>query len=302
MLTFFTTGKPFRGHDGVIQRNALKSWKLLHPEVEVIVFGDEEGAAEVCAEYGLRHEPQVERFEGRIPYVNAMFARAQEITRHEYLCYANCDIVFLGDFVEAFQKAVAWRRRFLLVGQRWDTDIREPIHFERGDWAQDLRQLALREGSQQIPHYVDFFVFSKGLYKDVPALVVGYSYWDHWMMWKALSCGAPVLDGSRFMVPIHQNHSYSAESQRSKGSNTDRVSRRNYELANNGRHLRFMLDASHVISRYGKIRWSPFHRQLGNETFMKIRQVFVEKTFKLRSALGLRRQTIDKIFGHDEGG
>ena len=55
MITFFTTGKPFRGADGIIQRNALKSWKLLDPDVEVIVFGDEEGAAEVCADYGLRH-------------------------------------------------------------------------------------------------------------------------------------------------------------------------------------------------------------------------------------------------------
>ena len=46
MLTFFTTAKPFREHDAIIQRNALKSWKLLHPDVEVIFFGDDEGAAE----------------------------------------------------------------------------------------------------------------------------------------------------------------------------------------------------------------------------------------------------------------
>ena len=89
MITFFTTGKPFRGHDGIIQRNALKSWTLLHPDVEVILFGDEGGAAEVCAEFGLRHEPHVMRYESRMPYVNAMFARAQEIARHDYVCYAS---------------------------------------------------------------------------------------------------------------------------------------------------------------------------------------------------------------------
>ena len=44
MLTFFTTGKPFRGHSGIIQRNALRSWLLLDPDVEVILFGDDEGA------------------------------------------------------------------------------------------------------------------------------------------------------------------------------------------------------------------------------------------------------------------
>jgi hypothetical protein len=31
MLTLFTTAKPFLGHTSIIQRNALKSWTLLHP-------------------------------------------------------------------------------------------------------------------------------------------------------------------------------------------------------------------------------------------------------------------------------
>ena len=58
-MTLFTTPKAFRGHIDVIQRNALKSWKLLDHDVEIIVFGDDEGAAEVCGELGLRHEAEV---------------------------------------------------------------------------------------------------------------------------------------------------------------------------------------------------------------------------------------------------
>jgi hypothetical protein len=30
MITFVSAAKPFRGHDDVIQRNPLKSWKLCH--------------------------------------------------------------------------------------------------------------------------------------------------------------------------------------------------------------------------------------------------------------------------------
>src|SRR5260370_15547736 len=104
MLTFFTTGKPFQGHSAIIQRNALKSWKLLHPEVEVILLGDDEGAAEVCAEFGLRHEPYVERHESGTKYINYMFARAQQISRHQYFCFSNCDIILLSDFWRAFEK------------------------------------------------------------------------------------------------------------------------------------------------------------------------------------------------------
>jgi hypothetical protein len=95
MLTFFSTAKAFEGHSGIIQRNALKSWKLLDPEVEVILFGDEPGVAEVCREMGLRHEPHVERHESGMKYLDYMFKRAQEIARHPYLCYSNCDIILM---------------------------------------------------------------------------------------------------------------------------------------------------------------------------------------------------------------
>jgi hypothetical protein len=63
MLTLFTTAKPFVGHSAIIQRNALKSWTLLHPNVEVILFGDDAGAAETARELRLRHEPYVARSE-----------------------------------------------------------------------------------------------------------------------------------------------------------------------------------------------------------------------------------------------
>ncbi len=101
MITFFTTAKPFRGHDGVIQRNALKSWKLLHPDAQVILFGDEEGAAEVCAEFGIRHEPHVERHESGVKCLNYMFARAQEITQVQILVLLQLRHHFDGGFLES---------------------------------------------------------------------------------------------------------------------------------------------------------------------------------------------------------
>ena len=110
MLTFFTTAKAFLGHDGVIQRNALASWKRLDPQAEVILFGDDAGAAEVCAELGLRHEPYVTRHEGGAKYLDFIFKRAQEIAKNEYLCFSNCDIVLMEDFRFAFRRR--WRTDF----------------------------------------------------------------------------------------------------------------------------------------------------------------------------------------------
>jgi hypothetical protein len=83
MLTLFTTAKPFEGHSGIIQRNALKSWKLLHSDVEVILFGDDPGSAEIARELGFRHEPFVERNSFGTKRLDYIFDRAQELARHD---------------------------------------------------------------------------------------------------------------------------------------------------------------------------------------------------------------------------
>jgi hypothetical protein len=296
MLTFFTTAKPFVGHDAIIQRNALMSWKLLHPDIEVIVFGDDPGASEVCKEYGLRHEPEVERHNRKFPFANAMFTRAQQIARHDYLCYSNCDIVLFGDFLKAFEKARAWRKRFLLVSRRWDTDLKKPIDFTRPDWAEDLRQLAVTRGFYQIPDFVDFFLFSKGVYQEVPPLIVGYAFWDSWMVWKALSENIPVLDASPYLVPVHQNHEYNT-TQRTKGSFADDTAQRNFGLVGGWKHVRHAEDATYRLSRGGVIYKSPFRykRQASNlgkfffyDVWHPILFFFLGVTRPLRNALGLR--------------
>jgi hypothetical protein len=253
MLTLFTTGKVFRGHDGIVQRNALGSWKQLHPDVEVILFGDEEGAAEVCAEFGLRHEPHVERHELGAKRLNYIFSRAQEISRHEYCCFANCDIILMQDFLRAFERARAWRRQFLFVAQRWDTDITEPIDFRDGQWSEKLRQFAETHGVQQHEFWVDLFLFLKGQYLEMPPLLVGHCYWDTWMIWEALHSGIPVLDGTPFVMPIHQNHGYSPAFGRVKGSPNDALSWHNLQLIGGEENIRHIKTSTHRLGRGGQV-------------------------------------------------
>jgi hypothetical protein len=72
--------------NGIIQRNALKSWMLLDRDVEIILFGDDAGSTEIAQELGLRHEPQIERNEFETIRIDYMFARAQELARHDVVC------------------------------------------------------------------------------------------------------------------------------------------------------------------------------------------------------------------------
>ena len=82
MLTIFTTPKPFLGHTGIIQRNALESWRRLRPTAQILVFGDAEGAAEAAAAAGVRYVREIETNEYGTPLVSAVFAEAEGLPGH----------------------------------------------------------------------------------------------------------------------------------------------------------------------------------------------------------------------------
>ena len=65
MVTLFTLPKAFSGHTAIIQRNAFASWKLLQPEVEIIILGDDDGVAETATEFGFKHIPVVRELQWR---------------------------------------------------------------------------------------------------------------------------------------------------------------------------------------------------------------------------------------------
>src|SRR5882724_5559217 len=147
MLTIFSTPKPFRGHNAIIQRNAIESWTHLHPGVDVIIFGDEDATAEACYELGVCHDPRVERSSCGTKLLNHLFQRASEKAHHDVLCYVNCDIVLADDFRRSLSRALLWRDRFMMIGRRWDTDVSEPIDFKRSDWQREIQAFALTRGT-----------------------------------------------------------------------------------------------------------------------------------------------------------
>ena len=301
MLTLFTTSKPFLGHAGIIQRNALQSWKHLHSEVEVIVFGDEEGVADVCAEFGLRHEARVERDPSGLKYIHAMFDRADEIARYDVLCYVNCDIILGPDFPDAVQRVRAAHAKFLMVGRRWDTDIVEPIDFSSRLWHEETRALALKANNQRDDWWIDYFCFSRDLYyKQIPPFVIGRIRWDNWLIWKALDSHVPVVNASSSVLAIHQNHNYAYHPEGKVGVWTDELSQRNLSLAGGRRHLRKIADATIRLTPEGlKPNWAR-HWHRAKRDLLSITHAFIFGTWMpawhfllgltrpVRARLGLR--------------
>ncbi len=208
-FTLFSTPKKFDGHIAVIQRNAIASWTRMNPAPEVILFGTDAGTAEIAAEFGLRHVPAVKCNEWGTPLVSDLFAQAQQLATGTAVCYVNADIILFDDFAQAISRVAAWGDKFLMVGRRTDLDIKDPINFHQGDWATQIRNRARREGKLQIARSIDYFAFSRGLYPSMPALAIGRFWWDNWLLWKARSLQAKVVDATKSVLIVHQNHDYS---------------------------------------------------------------------------------------------
>jgi hypothetical protein len=246
MLTLFSTPKPFVGHIDVIQRNAILSWQRLHPDIEIILVGDDSGAAEICAELAIRHIPQVERNKYGTKYLASIYDRVQEAARHNVLCHVNCDIVLISDFRRAAEVVMQKRQQFLMAGRRWDVDVQSPLDFKAAEWESQLRKLSLASGRQRPPQWIDYFLFSKGLYyKKIPEFVIGRPGWDNWLLWYPLSQRVPVIDASSAVLAVHQNHDYSYHPAGEKGVWEGEEARENYRL-HEGK-FRTLANATYVL-------------------------------------------------------
>lgn len=207
LLTLFSAPKPFTDpHIAMIQRNAIRSWTLL-PDVEIILLGEEMGLAEAAKELGVKHLPNVARNKSGTPLISSMFQLARENSNSELLCIVNADMILMSDFVEAAKKVKGQRSEFVLLSQRWDYDIANPVDFAEG-WESRLGESVRKQNQLHRPAGSDFFLFPKSCYADIPNFIIGRAGWDNWMIYKARKEGWPVIDCTPSVMIVHQNHDY----------------------------------------------------------------------------------------------
>jgi hypothetical protein len=305
MLTIFTTAKPFREHIAVIQRNALTSWTLLHPDIQIILFGDDAGGAEIAAELGIHHEPHVEKTEFGAMRLDYMFHRARQLARFPLCCYVNCDIILLHDFLEALQRTAEAYPKFLMVGKRWDLDIAAPLPFTSPNWQSQLLDNVRQRGRQRTPDWIDYFAFSPGVYDgELPALAIGRLFWDNWLVWKVISQQVPVIDASEGVRAVHQNHDYAHHAQATKGIWFGEEQQQNFKLIGGHRHLRTIANALILLTPSGfspnRMRhlnyWARRAKRSAIQVYSKIQShvlhPVLDATRPIRNALGLRKRSL----------
>ena len=142
------------------------------------------------------------------PLVSSIFALGRSVNASPLLAYVNADILLLPGFPESARKTLELAERFLVVGQRWDLDVRESIGGSIG-WEEKLLAEVRTKGRLHPPMGSDYFIFPRACFQHIPDFAVGRAGWDNWMIYQGRREGWKVIDATASITVIHQDHDYS---------------------------------------------------------------------------------------------
>lgn len=262
-LSIATTCKPFRGDAARIQRNALASWANLSPRPEVLVFGDEPGVAEACAEFGARQVPKVERSTAGTPLLSGLVEGAEREARSQVLALVNADILLTSGLHAAVERVSQRFDRWLLIARRWNLDFPDELDAGSQEWEERLMARARRDGVLEPPFGgVDVFVFPRGVWgeESLPPFAIGRGRWDSAILFEARRRGLAVVDATDVVPNVHQNHDYSHHPHATQGVFKGPEAIRNEALLGGEEFIFSALDATHRLDARGLRRnrvWHP---------------------------------------------
>jgi hypothetical protein len=254
-LTIFAVPKPFEGHIDVIQRNAIRSWKRLRPQCQVMIFGDELGCRDVAKEHGAEHITEIERNGFGTPLLDSVFQLAESRAAFDVLCYLNADLILQSDFLPSVSQASDGNPRYLMAGRTIDVDVSEELARDDENADRELRELVDRAGAVRPPNAIDYFVFPRDTIGPLPPFAVGRPAWDNWMIYRARSLRVPVIDLSASATVLHQTHGYGHVKDATDDKWSGPEARQNLDLLGLPKRNRFSLDdATHLLTSTGLAR------------------------------------------------
>lgn len=256
-LCIFTAPKPFTDeHIATIQRNAIRSWAAMSADVEVLLIGDEVGVAQAAKELGVAHFKDVKCNAHGTPLVSSICAVARAASDAPIMAYVNADILLLPETLPIAQNIARQTPDFVLLGQRYDLDVKTAIDFSAG-WDEQLGQRVAKQGQLHPLGGSDYFIFPRHLYTQIPDFAIGRSGWDNWMIYQGVSQGWTVIDATPTLTVVHQDHDYS-HLQSERGHQRHQETDENTSLAGGMRKMYMLLDVPYqlVNSQVRRAAWS----------------------------------------------
>lgn len=284
MITIFTTLRPLKGKFNIIQKNAIISWSKLRPKVNIILVGDDYGTASLARKVGAKYVAKVRRNTSGVPYLNSFFKVAHRKSKDEIFAYLNSDIILFNDFVKAVDEVSKKMDKFLMLGRRIDLQVDRLIDFDDKKDVEKLKKAARNEGKLHDYQGLDYFVYPRGLWRKIPSFAIGRTSIDGWLVYEASRINNNVVDSTKAITAIHQNHDYSSVPGLPVGTVTrtgvvfERENARNLRLANNkfgnARSVNFILTSDLRFKKYNRTfdyekNWVDFKKHLNH--FVKYR-------------------------------
>ncbi len=208
MLTIFSTCKPFESEFAIIQTNAITSWVKSGKDIEIILLGNEQGTKHIADKLNLKYIEKIKRNDMGTPYISDLFNIIKAYGKYDILCYVNADIIFVEGLLQTVEFVREKFNKFLIVGRRWNVDIKAPIDFSDKNWRTNLKEYKKKNGLLYQSGAIDYFIFTKNLYQNIPQLLVGRSGWDNYLLGNAILKTLFVFDATETIFAVHQNHSY----------------------------------------------------------------------------------------------
>jgi hypothetical protein len=281
-LTIFIAPKPFEdAHIVTIQRNAIRSWTQLGPDVEILLIGDEHGIQEEAVNLGVRYLPDVKRNKYGTPLISSIFDLARESNDSCMLAYVNADILLMSDFLHGARTGLEKWNKFMIVGQRWDLEILEELDFSSG-WESRIQERIDREGRLHPRGGSDYFIYPRSCFEDIPDFAIGRAGWDNWMFYESRRRGWPVIDATGSINIIHQDHDYS---HLPNGQAHYRLpeTTENIRLAGGPRSIFTLLDVNYRLVdghiQREKKGWKKFWRELEIFPLIKLNSYLIGQLF-----------------------
>ena len=232
-MVIFTSLKPSTGAAAEIQRRSLENWRQCFPESRIITF------------------------EGPLVPFREMVEKVERETDADILMYANGDVLFeVGNVLTLIPRPKAVRGADALAGvRRRDSEYTEILSREKGFLLTGQRVDILADGTKRLhrPSGMDYFVFRRGMFHDLPKVSMGRAYCDSALVAYCLKKGIPVIDASFALRVEHQFHDYGHV----KGGRTmvwqgeeAQSNKLNNQLRDFGPHV---LDATHTLLPDGMV-------------------------------------------------
>jgi hypothetical protein len=90
-------------------------------------------------------------------------------------------------------------------------------------------------------------VFPRGLYGEIPDFAIGRGWFDNWLVWKPRDLGASVVNATKSVCAVHQNHDYGHVKGGVTYAHRGEEAQRNFELAGGGENICSIHNTTHKL-------------------------------------------------------